>query len=54
MADKKSLGVLGFLFGGLTVAVSLTAFVIARAHVLGDLQLSDVGLSPYAIVLTVN
>jgi hypothetical protein len=54
MADKRSLGVLGFLFGGLTVAVSLTAFVIVRAHVLGDLQLGDVGLSPHAIVLTVK
>jgi hypothetical protein len=43
MADKRSLGLLGFLFGGLTMAVSLTAFLLVQAHVGGHLQFSDAG-----------
>ena len=43
MADKRSLGLLGFVFGGLTMAVSLTAFILVQAHVTGHLQLSDAG-----------
>ena len=43
MADKRSLGLLGFVFGGLTMAVSLTAFILVQAHVSGHLQLSDAG-----------
>jgi hypothetical protein len=43
MADKRSLGLLGFVFGGLTMAVSLTAFILVQAHVTGHLQFSDAG-----------
>jgi hypothetical protein len=42
MADKRSLGLLGFVFGGITAAVSLTAFLVVQAHVVGHLQFSDV------------
>jgi hypothetical protein len=43
MADKRSLGLLGFLFGGITAAVSLTAFLVVQAHIVGHLQVSDAG-----------
>ena len=52
MADKRSLGLLGVLFGGITVAVSLTAFLVVRAHIEGQLQFSDAGLaSPLVVVI---
>ena len=50
MADKRSLGLLGFLFGGVTAAVSLTAFLLVQAHVTGHLQLSDAGLASQVTV----
>ena len=52
MADKKSLGLLGFLFGGIAVIVSLTAFLVVRAHIDGHLQIGDVGLASQTIVVT--
>jgi len=45
MADKRSLGLLGFLFGGIAAAVTLTAFLVVRAHIEGHLQLADAGLA---------
>jgi hypothetical protein len=33
MADKNGLGVLGLLFGGITLAVTLVAFLVVRDHV---------------------
>jgi hypothetical protein len=45
MADKRSLGLLGFLFGGITAAVILTAFLLVRAHIEGHLQFADAGLA---------
>ena len=51
MADKRSLGLLGFLFGGITVAVSLTAFLLVRAHVEGHLQFRDAGLASPMIMV---
>ena len=33
MADKRSLGLLGFLFCGIAAAVVLTAFLVVRAHI---------------------
>ncbi|HET7681859.1 MAG TPA: hypothetical protein VFK79_17190 [Xanthobacteraceae bacterium] len=52
MADKRSLGLLGFLFGGITLAVSLTAFLVVRAHVEGHLQFGDAVLASPVIVVT--
>ena len=46
MADKRSLGLLGFLFGGIAAAVILTAFLLVRAHVEGHLQFADAALAP--------
>lgn len=42
MADKSGLGILGFLFGGVTFVVTLTAFLVVRDHVDGRLQMDDV------------
>ena len=50
MADKRSLGLLGFLFGGITVIVSLTAFFVVRAHIEGDLRFGDAGLVSQIVV----
>ena len=47
MADKRSLGLLGFLFGGITAAVTLTAFLLVRAHIEGHLQFGEVGLASH-------
>ena len=52
MADKRSLGVLGFLFGGITAAVTLTAFLVVRAHIEGHLQFADAGLASQVMVVT--
>jgi hypothetical protein len=54
MADKRSLGLLGFVFGGLTLAVSLTAFLVVRAHIEGHLQFGDPGLVSPIVVVTGN
>ena len=35
MADRRSLGILGFLFGGVTVAVMLIGVIVVKSHVEG-------------------
>jgi hypothetical protein len=49
MADKRSLGLLGFLFGGITAAVALTAIVVVQVH-LSQLQLGDARLATQVTV----
>jgi hypothetical protein len=39
MADRRTLGLLGFLFGGVTLAVMLTAAFMVKQHVDGRLSL---------------
>jgi hypothetical protein len=39
MADRTSLGILGYIFGGVTVAVMLMAFTVVLGHVEGRLAL---------------
>jgi hypothetical protein len=39
MADRNSLGVLGYIFGGLTALVMVTAFSVVISHVEGRLAL---------------
>ena len=41
MADKSSLGILGFVFAAITAAVMLTALVVVRGHVEGRLVLES-------------
>ena len=52
MADKRSLELLGFLFGGITAAVILTAFLLVRAHIEGHLQFADAGLASQVTMVT--
>ena len=33
MADRRSLGIVGFVFGGVTAAVMLVAVVVVKHHV---------------------
>ena len=39
MADRAGLGFLGFIFGGVTAAVMLTAFTVVPGHVDGHFVL---------------
>jgi hypothetical protein len=39
MADRCGLGFLGYVFGGVTLAVMLTAFTVVVGHVEGRLAL---------------
>lgn len=45
MVDKSSLRLLGFLFAGIAVAVTLIAAMVVREHVTGRLQLYDVAMA---------
>jgi hypothetical protein len=44
MADRRSLGILGFLFGGITAAVMLVAVMVVKHHVDGRLTLDQARL----------
>ena len=39
MADRRSLGLVGFFFGGVTAAVMLIAFMVVKNHIDGHLTL---------------
>ncbi len=52
MADKSGLGILGFLFGGVTLAVTLIAFLVVRDHVQGRLQFDDAAMAPQLVSLS--
>ena len=39
MADRRSLGIVGFFFGGVTAAVMLIAVMVVKHHVDGRLSL---------------
>ena len=49
MADKSSLGIMGFLFGGITFAVTVMAFLVVRDHVQGRLVLGEVAMAPQLV-----
>jgi hypothetical protein len=44
MADRRSLGILGFVFGSVTVAVMLVAVMVVKHHVDGRLSLDGARL----------
>jgi hypothetical protein len=44
MADRRSLGILGFVFGGVTAAVMLIAVFVVKQHVAGRAALDDARL----------
>jgi hypothetical protein len=41
MADRKSLGFIGFMFGGITVAVMVMGLFVVRSHVDGRIMFDD-------------
>lgn len=43
MADRRSLGILGFVFGSVTAAVMLIAVMVVKHHVDGRLTLDARG-----------
>ena len=53
MADKSSLGFLGFAFGGVTAAVMVIAFLVVRDHMQGHLIL-DPAMSPQVVSINVR
>jgi hypothetical protein len=48
MADRRSLGILGFVFGGVTAAVMLIAVMVVKNHIDGGLTL-NVGRTPVVL-----
>ena len=42
MADRRSLGIVGFVFGGITAAVMLVAVMVVKNHVDGRARLDQV------------
>jgi hypothetical protein len=49
MADKSGLRIMGFLFGSVTFAVGIIAFLVVRSHLEGGLQLDDVAMAPQLV-----
>ena len=41
MADRKSLGIIGIIFGGITVTIMLIGFCVVKQHVDGRLILDE-------------
>jgi hypothetical protein len=41
MADRRSLGIVGFVFGGITAAVMLVAVMVVKNHVDGRMTLDQ-------------
>jgi hypothetical protein len=41
MADRRSLGIVGFVFGGITAAVMLVAVMVVKNHVDGRASLDQ-------------
>jgi len=54
MADKNSLGILGFLFGSITLAVTVIAFLVVRDHVDGRLQLESAAMAPQLVSMSTH
>ena len=52
MADRRSLGLVGFLFGGVTAAVMLIAVMVVKNHVAGRLSLDGARTPVMASVQT--
>ena len=48
MADRRSLGIVGFVFGGITAAVMLVAVMVVKNHVDGRASLDQARLSVMA------
>jgi hypothetical protein len=53
MADRKSLGIIGFILGLVTAAVMLVGVVVVRSHADGQLALGDARVLVSASLVTV-
>jgi hypothetical protein len=53
MADRRSLGLVGFFLGGVTAAVMLIAVMVVKNHVDGRLSLDSARMPVVASVQTV-
>lgn len=53
MADRRSLGLVGFFFCGVTAAVMLIAVMVVKNHIDGRLSLDGVHMPVVASVQTV-
>jgi hypothetical protein len=51
MADRRSLGILGFVFGGVTAVVMLIAAMVVKNHIDGHLTL-DTGRTALVVAAT--
>ncbi len=49
MANKNGLEFVGFLFGGITFAMTLITFVVVQNHVQGNLALDEVATAPQLV-----
>ena len=49
MADKSSLGILGFIFGGITVTVAVIAGFLVISHLEGKLSLDEANAAPISV-----
>jgi hypothetical protein len=54
MADKTGLGVVGFLFGSITLAVTVIAFLVVRDHLDGRLQLESAAMAPQLVSISTS
>ena len=50
MADRKSLGIIGFILGGITAAVITVGIVVVQAHLTGRLALDQAASGPVVSV----
>ena len=54
MADKKGLGLLGMAFSGITLLVTMIAFLVVRDHVEGRLTLDETAMTPQLVSMSVR
>jgi hypothetical protein len=54
MADKTGLGLVGFLFGSITLVVAVIAFMVVRNHLDGSLQLESSAMAPQLVSVSTH
>jgi hypothetical protein len=47
MADRRSLGFIGWIYGGITALVMVTAMLVVQRHLDGRMMLDD---GPHAVI----
>jgi hypothetical protein len=54
MADRKSLGLIGFILGGVTAAVIAVGVIVVQAHLNGRLALDNAARSVVSISVPIS